>query len=132
MVKTELRTLHCGLRVKVCFNSKALQISCLLSSFGSLSKSIFTKCYNCLEINLTIIHLLQQSGLFLCKGITVSSMQISILFTGKMGYPTCYIQPTHLGGIKPVVEEFCKLLGDSFTEKFIVPEYLKKLTNSVT
>ena len=36
------------------------QVSCLLPSFGRLSKSVLTKCDNCLEVRWTIPHLLRQ------------------------------------------------------------------------
>ena len=36
------------------------QVSCLLPSFGKLSKSVLTKCDNCLEVSWTIPHLLRQ------------------------------------------------------------------------
>ena len=36
------------------------QVSCLLPSFGRLSKSVLTKCDNCLEVRWTIPHLLWQ------------------------------------------------------------------------
>ena len=36
------------------------QVSCLLPSFGRLSKSVLTKCDNCIEVRWTIPHLLLQ------------------------------------------------------------------------
>ena len=63
LVKIALRTLHCTFRVNAFFfflTHQLFQVSCLLPSFGRLSKSVLTKYDNCLKVRWTIPHLLRQ------------------------------------------------------------------------
>ena len=43
-----------------CLTHQLFQVSCLLPSFGRLSKSVLTKIVNCLEVRWTIPHLFRQ------------------------------------------------------------------------
>ena len=62
LVKTALRTITtlCIQGQCLALTPQLLQVSCLLPSFGRLSKAVLTKCDNCLEVRWTIPHLLRQ------------------------------------------------------------------------
>ena len=66
------------------------QVSCLLPSFGRLSKSVVTKCDNCLEVRWTIPHLLRQKVDYHYVKVGLQQLrlwQTTFSFRGKVGFP---------------------------------------------
>ena len=66
------------------------KVSCLLPPFGRLSKSVLTKCDNCLEVRWTIPHLLRQKEDYHYVKVGLQQLrlwQTTFSFRGKVGFP---------------------------------------------